>query len=172
MSIPFSRSMRSLNADSFRPSLVGLSLAIILLAAWLAWFFLAQIALYEISQIVWVNEEGIIVADFPLEAQGLIWPGQPALFHPNGTIEGQASTIPAVVIDVVNQVQEERVRVELLSLADPTSPIFLQSDLTGQLEIEIERVSPAILVMQATGQLLDAPQISVSPQNKRGLKQN
>src|SRR5688500_6078779 len=50
MAIPFARSMRSLEADSFRFSGVMLSIAAVLLAAWCAWFFLAKVALYEVSE--------------------------------------------------------------------------------------------------------------------------
>ena len=50
MSTPFTRSLRSLRMDRFRLSLVGLVTSILLLAAWMVWFFLARISLYEISQ--------------------------------------------------------------------------------------------------------------------------
>jgi membrane fusion protein (multidrug efflux system) len=42
--------MRSLEADSFRFSGVILSIAAVLLAAWCAWFFLAKVSLYEVSE--------------------------------------------------------------------------------------------------------------------------
>src|SRR5262245_38429060 len=50
MAIPFARSMRSLDADSFRFSGVVLAIAGVLLAAWGAWFFLARVSLYELSE--------------------------------------------------------------------------------------------------------------------------
>ena len=49
MSISFSRSMRSLAVDSFRPSLLGFIISAILLVAWLAWFFMARVSVYELS---------------------------------------------------------------------------------------------------------------------------
>lgn len=47
MAIPFSRSTRSLNADSYGRSSLGLITVMLALAAWVAWLFIARIALYE-----------------------------------------------------------------------------------------------------------------------------
>ena len=49
MPTSFSRSLRSLEADRFRWSLVGIVVGILLLSSWVAWFFLARVALYEVS---------------------------------------------------------------------------------------------------------------------------
>jgi membrane fusion protein (multidrug efflux system) len=49
MPTSFSRSLRSLEADRFRFSLLGIVVGILLLATWIAWFFLARVALYEVS---------------------------------------------------------------------------------------------------------------------------
>lgn len=46
---PFSRSLRSLEADSFRNAGAALLLAGLLLGACLAWFVLAQVARYEVT---------------------------------------------------------------------------------------------------------------------------
>ncbi len=49
MPTSFSRSLRSLEADRFRWSLTGIVIGILLLATWIVWFFLARVALYEVS---------------------------------------------------------------------------------------------------------------------------
>jgi membrane fusion protein (multidrug efflux system) len=49
MASPFSRTTRSLNADSYRRSILGLVIVMLALAAWAAWLFLASVALYEVS---------------------------------------------------------------------------------------------------------------------------
>ena len=46
---PFSRTLRALKADSFRGSLLALACVIVLLGGWLAWFFLAKVARYEVT---------------------------------------------------------------------------------------------------------------------------
>ena len=45
----FSDSMRSLSRDRFRPLALSLLVAILILAAWIAWFLLARVSLYESS---------------------------------------------------------------------------------------------------------------------------
>lgn len=49
MSIPFSRSTRSLRTDSFRASTFQIIVAIAVIAGWAAWLFLARITLYEVT---------------------------------------------------------------------------------------------------------------------------
>src|SRR5215472_9813355 len=49
MTIAFSRSLRSLEADSFRGSIRALLVVGALLLAWAAWFLFAQISLYEVT---------------------------------------------------------------------------------------------------------------------------
>ena len=81
MSLPFARSMRSLQTDSYRFSLALLISSIILLTAWAAWFFLARLTLYETGQIVGTTRRGTVVAALPLEASGKIRRGQLAILH-------------------------------------------------------------------------------------------
>jgi multidrug resistance efflux pump len=50
MSIAFSRSTLSLAADGQRRSVVGLLVAAGLLAAWMAWFFLARVSVFELAE--------------------------------------------------------------------------------------------------------------------------
>jgi hypothetical protein len=154
--------MRSLDIDRFRPSLIGLLSAIVLLTAWLAWFFLASVGLYEVSQSAQVTGAGMIVADFPLETRSRIWPGQPALFRPASAIGDLPQTIPAMVMAVTRPADREQVQVKLVALADAKTPISLPEGFTGQIEIEVKRVSPATLVRYTTGQLVDGPAVSLS----------
>jgi membrane fusion protein (multidrug efflux system) len=65
MAIPFARSMRSLDADSFRFSGFVLAIAGLLLAAWCGWFFLARVSLYELSESARVE---VAAASHPVEA--------------------------------------------------------------------------------------------------------
>ena len=161
MSIAFSRSMRSLQADSFRTALVALLVAMVFLIAWTAWFFLARITLYETSQAVSMTKRGMVVADFPPETLGRIQPGQPALLRFGGAARDQTGTIPAIVMNVIDQTPEGRVRVELVALG-VVAPY--QDGLPSQVEIEVEHISPATLVMRASGQFVDTPPVSLSPQ--------
>jgi multidrug resistance efflux pump len=49
MATPFSRTLRALESDSFRGSLLVLVGVVALLGGWLAWFFLAKVARYEVT---------------------------------------------------------------------------------------------------------------------------
>ena len=49
MATPFARTLRALKADSFRGSLLALVFVIALLGGWMAWFFLARVARYEVT---------------------------------------------------------------------------------------------------------------------------
>jgi len=49
MATPFSRTLRALKADSFRGSLAALACVLALLGGWMAWFFLARVARYEVT---------------------------------------------------------------------------------------------------------------------------
>lgn len=49
MSTTFSHSLRSLNADGFCRSIVGLLLAAAFLGSWVGWAFFARVMLYEVT---------------------------------------------------------------------------------------------------------------------------
>jgi hypothetical protein len=157
--------MRSLKADRFRPSLVGLLLAMALLIAWAAWFFLSSITLYEVSETARLTEDGMVVAIFSPEKLGRVQRGQLALLRLDAAVGEPTRAIPAIVTDVTNQAQEDQVQVELY-LLDGVALASLQEGLTGQVEVEVEHVSPATLVMRASGLFLDTPSLSLSPQDR------
>lgn len=49
MTTPFIRTVRSLDSDNPTPQILGVLLAVVLLGAWVAWFLLADVSLYEVS---------------------------------------------------------------------------------------------------------------------------
>ena len=166
MPIAFSRSMRSLNNDSFRPSVVGLTVSILLLAAWAAWFLLARITVYETGQIVTVAEDGAVTASFSSKAIGRIHQGQPALLRFDGASPGPAHPVRAIVTDVNSPTTGERNLVNLFALPSGTSVTPLQDNLTGKVDIEIDHLSPAALVVRASEQAIDARVASPDSQDR------
>ena len=141
---PFSRTTRSIHADSFVPSLVIVIFAMALLLAWNAWFFLAEISITEISQSARINKDSTVVADFEPQALARIQPGQSAFLH----LEGKTEPIKTVVTDV----WEEQIR-----LIIPQDSGLTRKDSITQVEVEVEHTSPASLVMRASG-LLKEPE--------------
>jgi membrane fusion protein (multidrug efflux system) len=107
------------------------------------------------------------IAEFaPSTSLGLIKPGQRAWVHLNGFPWTQYGSIHATVASVASEptlvnsageAQDERIRVELR--IDPRSAplIPIQYGLPGTAEIEVERISPARLIMRAAGQTMTKP---------------
>jgi hypothetical protein len=137
---PFARTIRALDADDFRTSKLGLSLAIAVLAAWVWWALAARVPQYEISTNVRLDSTGqSAVAYFPASARASIRIGQNAILRTN------RSAIDAQVT-ANTQTSDGQTRVELrLSQAAAR----LAEPLTA--EFETERVSPATIALRAAG---------------------
>jgi multidrug resistance efflux pump len=91
-----------------------------------------------------------VVADFePSVAIGRIQPGQIGRLRLTGYPWEQYGSIRARVTNVGTEVQNGRVRVELVPVGDPNVP--LQHGLPGSLEIQVGRVTPAAFLLKTTG---------------------
>ncbi len=99
-----------------------------------------------------------IVGEFaPPAALGRIRVGQPARARLDGFPWAQWGTVPAVVRSVGSETRDGAVRVELAIPRADATRIPLEHGLPGSVEVEVERVSPAVLVLRAAGQLVSAP---------------
>jgi membrane fusion protein (multidrug efflux system) len=96
-----------------------------------------------------------VVAQFPpAAALGRLRPHQPARLRLAGFPWTQYGSIAATVTSVAHEVRDGQIRVALRILPDPTSAIPLQHGLPGTIEVEVERVAPATLVLRAIGKRL------------------
>ncbi|ESS73877.1 putative secretion protein [Methyloglobulus morosus KoM1] len=96
-----------------------------------------------------------IVADFPpASVLGRIHPGQRARMRLDGFPWVQFGTIPAKVSRVGSEIRDNQVRVEFTPDPSTFSRITLQHGLPGSIEVSIEQVSPAVMVLRVAGQLL------------------
>jgi multidrug resistance efflux pump len=97
-----------------------------------------------------------LVADFaPANAVGRVRPGQRASMRVFGFPWTQYGMLGATVTAVSSEVFDGRIRV-VLTLDDETAPaIPRRHGLTGEVEIELDEVSPAILIARAAGQLFE-----------------
>lgn len=112
-----------------------------------------------------------IVADFlPSAAVGRVRPGQPARLRLHGYPWTQYGSLPATVARVASEARSGRVRVELALPPNPASRIPLQHGLPGTIEIRVDRVSPATLVLRLAGKLLTARE--TPPGARDGLEGN
>jgi membrane fusion protein (multidrug efflux system) len=93
----------------------------------------------------------------PATVLGRVRPGNTAQLRLDGFSWSEFGTIPAFVTSVGAEVRDGHVRVEM-SLRDPLhTQIPLQHGVPGTAEIEIERLSPARLLLRTAGRLVDKP---------------
>ncbi len=94
-----------------------------------------------------------VVAEYlPQEVLGRVRAGQIARLRLDGFAWTQYGSLPATVVTVGNEAQGGRVRVEL-SVQTEATRIPVEHGLPGTLEVEIDRVSPATLLLRAAAGL-------------------
>jgi len=97
------------------------------------------------------------IAEFqPADALGKIHHGQHATLRLQGFPWTQFGTVPAEVSRVASDVRDGKVRVELALYPSSASRIPLQHGLPASVEVEIEHISPAALVLRSAGQMVGA----------------
>jgi membrane fusion protein (multidrug efflux system) len=96
-----------------------------------------------------------VVAELtPAAALGRVRPGQPARLRLTGFPWAEYGTVAAKVERVASEVRAGRVRVELAVDGERSFAVPLEHGLPGRLEIEVERTTPATLILRAAGQAL------------------
>jgi len=99
-----------------------------------------------------------IVAEFsPPDALGRVRPEQSGRLRLDGFPWVHYGTVSATVARVANETQNGKIRVELDVGEAPSIPVPLQHGLPGTLEVEVEKVSPAALVLRVIGRALSRP---------------
>lgn len=101
-----------------------------------------------------------VVARFPTSAAlGRIRVGQPGRVRLDGFPWAVYGTVGATVTRVASEPQEGMIRVELEVRREGGSEIPLEHGLQGAVEVQVDRLSPAALVLRAAGRRLfgDAP---------------
>jgi multidrug resistance efflux pump len=112
-----------------------------------------------------------IVAEFmPPVALGRIRAGQPARLRLDSFNWAQYGSVDATVSSVASEAHNGRVRVELRVAPEPMAVIPLQHGLTGALEVEVERVTPAALVLRTAGRLLATPHTRLATRTTQDRK--
>ncbi|HEV8658080.1 MAG TPA: HlyD family efflux transporter periplasmic adaptor subunit [Thermoanaerobaculia bacterium] len=91
-----------------------------------------------------------VVASFSPNAIGRLRTGQSGRLRLAGYPWQQYGALPVVVAHVASELRDSQIRVEL-RLDAPASNIPLQHALPGTVELEVERISPAALILRAAG---------------------
>ena len=94
------------------------------------------------------------VAQFSPAVVGRLKSGQSARIRLAGFPWTQYGRLPASVTNIDTEPKDGLIRVELSLAPRPTSRIPLDHGLTGSVEIEVDRISPAVLLLRAAGQYL------------------
>jgi multidrug resistance efflux pump len=112
-----------------------------------------------------------VVANFaPPAALGRILPGQTARLRLEGFPWGQYGSVGATVTSVASEIRDGTIRVELALKADDRSRIPLQHGLPGSVQVQVENISPANLVLRIAGSSL-AKSKGNSPSVDTGARQ-
>lgn len=93
----------------------------------------------------------------PASAIGRIRPGQRARVVLLSFPAAQYGDLPATVTRLASEPRDGRIRVELALKPDPRSRLPLQHGLPSTVEVEVERVSPAVLVLRTVGKVFERP---------------
>lgn len=111
----------------------------------------------EQEELAVVVPEGelLVAADFPVpEATGRIAPGQPARMRLDGFPWARFGSLAARVVTVAAEPEDGLVRVELALLAPERFATGLLHGMTGRVEVAVETVTPAGLVLRSLGRRL------------------
>ncbi|MEO7178971.1 MAG: HlyD family efflux transporter periplasmic adaptor subunit [Allosphingosinicella sp.] len=101
----------------------------------------------------------LIIADFdPTTALGRIRPGQTARFQLEGFPWVQYGTIEATAIRVAGEIRDQSLRAEFRIKRDATRGLVLRHGLPGRIEVRVETVSPARLLLRSAGRMTEGPE--------------
>jgi multidrug resistance efflux pump len=93
-----------------------------------------------------------VVADFPAsQALGRLHAGQPARVRLDNFSWTEYGGFSATVVRIASETHEGQVQVELMLDSNQYSPISLQHGLVGAVEVEVDRASPAALLLRTLG---------------------
>lgn len=110
-----------------------------------------------VASIVPAGELRVIAQFSPSSALGRVRVGQTARVRLDGFPWAQYGGLVATVSAVATQAREGSIRVELTMPPDDVSRIPRQHGLPGTVEVEVERLSPALLALRAAGKLIEPP---------------
>jgi membrane fusion protein (multidrug efflux system) len=127
-----------------------------MLAVWGVWFFAAGVPIHQSSDNAQVTGPQKVTAVFPSDSALGISRGQAVDFHPVGNIGALNGSIPGSVTRVSDDTTGELTRVEIALRYEQTLPAPLQEGLKGRVDVELEEVSPAKLILRSAGMVSQA----------------
>jgi membrane fusion protein (multidrug efflux system) len=105
----------------------------------------------KLAAVVPTGELRIVASFQPADALGRIQSGQSARLRLDGFPWTEYGSISATVTHVGSEVRDGRIRVELAVNPNSASRIPMQHGLPGTVQVQVERISPASLVLRVVG---------------------
>lgn len=169
MAAPFGQTIRSLDADRGYGRDVALVVFSLLLIGWLVWLFAARFPARLVSEPGQLLLDNTLTVEFSGEGIDKLEAGQPGLILLSAPPLPEALILPVVVNDVTfvggtaqvvivpdfSLLEGREVGPEILSAFVEPTP--------GQVQIEVERVSPLTLVLRAAGMTEETAPVFVTP---------
>ncbi|CAN5751359.1 hypothetical protein BH10CHL1_BH10CHL1_00340 [soil metagenome] len=150
MTVQFSRSVRSIQADNLVPVLVGIAFFALLMLGWTLWLFFAKLPFYETSTQAAFAQEGYVLAKFSATSLPRIRRGQPA--HMQLTdVNHKATSIPLIAADIDPTKGEVRLILQEDLDDDANEVSYLRAGATGQVKVTVNEVSPLVFILRAAG---------------------
>jgi hypothetical protein len=136
-------------------------LMMLVIVALLGWLFFAQVTLFTQSNRLSLTDSGRLLATFPKESIVQIKPGQAALLRLRSDPNEKSTAIPALVFSIDTQNNQA----EIVLLGENIPPELAPGDIQGEVSVEVNRVTPISLVLQALGYRVAQREVPVSPQS-------
>lgn len=124
----------------------------------------------KIGVIIPAGELKVVAYFRPSSAIGRIQPGQPARLRLEGFPWTQYGVINATVATVASEPRDGRIRIDLTLHRDPASAIPFQHGLPATVEVEVARLSPAVLLLRNTGERVRTSESANPTPDGRGAK--
>jgi hypothetical protein len=140
MSLSFPRSTRSLVNDTFRPSLIGIGIAVIVLAAWGVWFALARAPVYADGSNATLTREGEVVAQFQEAVFPRVRAGQAAVVIDPVTGDARRAEVMEAANRAQNRLEPNTARIYVYGTALTKPP--------AQLQVQIGDESPLLALLR------------------------
>ncbi len=165
MANSFHRVNRTLRADRGIRSTGMLLIALFLLGAWVTWAFQARLTRYVTSDSARLEKVSSgdpsgklhVIGEFqPWAVLGQMRPGQSALFMAQGLSPAQSGAVPAHVSAIASEIRNGKLRVDLAIDSVSHSRFPLKAGLPVTVQVEVERLSPAALILRSAGDLAGA----------------
>lgn len=134
--IAFARTIRALDADSFRASKLTLLLAVTILAAWIWWAFAARFPQYQTYRNVHVDLDAQTALAYLPDAHPRI--GEHAILRTTD------SSLAADITGLTHTPEGLRITFHLPQSSSRSSGTY-------SIDLETERVSPAVIALRTAG---------------------